>query len=200
MLDPKSKSTLWPAENEAQILAFFKGKTDGFFVDIGAWNGFDLSNTRALWQMGWSGIMIEADSRSFAQLKENYGDDSRLKLIHAAVCDKDDTVIFHESRVPWASSMDPRWIEAFGFGHFSPVSAQGRRIESLGIPESFELLTIDVEGLDSLIIESMPPQMKPRLIVVEINKADGDKRIRTCLKSRGYHLVWGNALNAAYAL
>jgi hypothetical protein len=35
---------------------FFKNKNDGFFVDIGAYDGVSLSNTLSLEELGWSGL------------------------------------------------------------------------------------------------------------------------------------------------
>jgi FkbM family methyltransferase len=37
----------------------FPGVTDGFFVDVGSWDGTIDSNTKALEERGWSGICID---------------------------------------------------------------------------------------------------------------------------------------------
>jgi len=38
---------------------YFKGKKDGYFVDIGAFDGITISNTYALEKIGWKGICVE---------------------------------------------------------------------------------------------------------------------------------------------
>lgn len=203
MLDPAAHSIEWPGDNERQILSFFKYKESGFFVDIGALNGFDLSNTRALWQLGWCGVMVEPDARSFAQLKANYGDDPRLRLVNAAICAKDGQTVFFESKgPPTFSSMDPRWIKELGPERFEARTVMGLHLGSptLALPNSFDLLKIDTEGMDSAIIESMPLAMRPTLILAEVNKADGAERISRCLENRGYKLAWKDGLDIAYAL
>lgn len=43
----------------------------GYFVDVGAFDGVNLSNTMALEDMGWQGICIEADPRSWVPLLRN---------------------------------------------------------------------------------------------------------------------------------
>ena len=43
----------------------------GRFLDIGAHDGIDLSNTYLLEKMGWKGLCVEADSRSYARLQHN---------------------------------------------------------------------------------------------------------------------------------
>lgn len=202
MLDPKALSTKWPGDNEARILEFFKGKNDGFFADIGCLNGFDGSNTRALWQRGWSGIMVDADSRSFAEIQENYGPNpERLRLLHAAIGLTVGTVEFYEYEAHATfSSMDPRWIKEHGQEKFRICTVPSYRIGLIGLPNRFELLKVDCEGMDAAILESMPFDMKPALVVAEVNKADGWKRISLEMERRGYHLEWKEGLDIAYAL
>ncbi|MEI0559862.1 FkbM family methyltransferase [Brachyspira intermedia] len=50
---------------------YFNGKRNGFFVDIGAYDGVDISNTYLFEQLGWNGICIEADPNNFQLLKKN---------------------------------------------------------------------------------------------------------------------------------
>lgn len=51
---------------------FFKNKTDGVFVDIGAHNGIDYSNTCFFEKhLGWKGICIEPIPNIFNQLRKN---------------------------------------------------------------------------------------------------------------------------------
>ena len=38
----------------------FQEKTDGYFVEVGAFDGYTYSNTWGLSELGWSGLMIEA--------------------------------------------------------------------------------------------------------------------------------------------
>lgn len=202
MLDPNIRSTAWPGDNEARILEFFKGKTDGFFADIGCLNGFDLSNTRALWQMGWSGVMVEADSRAFRELEENYGPHpERLRLLHAAIGLTVGWVDFYEYLpYPTFSTLDERWVKELGRNKFRLRGVRGYRIGMIGLPKKFDLLKIDCEGLDSAILESMPFDMQPSLVISEVNKDDGSKRIALEMERRGYHLAWQEGLDIAYAL
>jgi hypothetical protein len=65
---------------------FEKIKIDnGFFVELGAWDGIHLSNCRKLYDNGWSGMFIEADSNKFKQLKKNYEDDKKIITINSFV-------------------------------------------------------------------------------------------------------------------
>lgn len=61
-----------------------KGRTRRF-LDIGAYHPTLLSNTRALWERGWSGIFIEASPGPVRCLVQEYGNDPRAIVIAAAV-------------------------------------------------------------------------------------------------------------------
>ena len=52
------------------------GINDGFCCEFGAWDGKHLSNTRALMEKGWRGLMIEADGERFVDLKKTYPPES----------------------------------------------------------------------------------------------------------------------------
>lgn len=74
--------------NEQEIiLSFFNGRI-GRYLDIGAFNGVDMSNTLALAELGWQGTAIEASPWVFKRLKSNYEErqlTSSITLIEAAV-------------------------------------------------------------------------------------------------------------------
>jgi len=50
----------------------FKGKQDGIFVDVGAYDGFDISNTYHFnTTLNWTGICIEPNPITFKALEKN---------------------------------------------------------------------------------------------------------------------------------
>lgn len=50
---------------------FFKNKKTGFFIEIGADDGLDRSNTIFFEKLGWDGLCVEASPSRFRKLKEN---------------------------------------------------------------------------------------------------------------------------------
>jgi hypothetical protein len=48
----------------------FKNKTDGFFVDIGASDPINGSNTMFFEELGWSGILVEPIKKDFENLQK----------------------------------------------------------------------------------------------------------------------------------
>lgn len=59
--------------------------TTGRFLDIGAWRARELSNTRALYERGWSGVMVEPSPGPMRALVDEYGADPQINLVSAAV-------------------------------------------------------------------------------------------------------------------
>ncbi len=52
-----------PSEDGEEIILynFFGRKNTGFYLEIGAYNGVELSNTYFFEAIGWNGILIEPD-------------------------------------------------------------------------------------------------------------------------------------------
>lgn len=47
------------------------GTTSKICVEVGAWDGFHLSNTANLWTRSWKGVLIETHKKRFKELREN---------------------------------------------------------------------------------------------------------------------------------
>ena len=52
------------------ILNYFNGYK-GTFLDLGAYDGIELSNTRALMELGWLGMCFEPNPDIYLRLKQN---------------------------------------------------------------------------------------------------------------------------------
>ena len=90
--------------NEQEIiLNFFNGRT-GRYLDIGAFDGVEMSNTLALAELGWKGTAIEPSPWVFNRLKKNYEErqlTSSVKLVEAAVVPNNypDQLKFYETHM-----------------------------------------------------------------------------------------------------
>jgi len=68
----KSNQIRFSAGAAQDIIAylFFKGKNDGFYIDIGAYDGFNGSTTYWAEQIGWKGICVEPHKATFEQMQK----------------------------------------------------------------------------------------------------------------------------------
>lgn len=178
------------------ILDFFAGKTDGTFLDIGAGDGWNDSNTRALWELGWNGVFVEPNTVAFAQLLQVYGAGDRALLIHAAICQEDGPVLFYEHPTTGWSSLEPCLGDRKDYrAHL----VMGLRLQTLHLPWKIDFLSVDAEGKDAEILGSLPEYMRPRLIMAEADKSGSVMRVCSALIKFGYRQVWFNQVNVAYA-
>lgn len=76
---------IYSQNNEQDFILAACPGDNGRFLDVGAWSAFDKSNTRALYERGWGGVLVEPSPVPFAGLKAEYGDVDRVTLIQAAV-------------------------------------------------------------------------------------------------------------------
>lgn len=178
------------------VLDFFKGKSDGFFLDIGAGDGWNDSNTRALWDLGWAGMLIEANYRAFKQLMEVYGSGERAILLYAAINVVNGPVQFWEHPETGWSSLDPKLLGKPEDYHARLV--QGLRLDALNIPFEIDFMNIDVEGMDAAILNTLPVNMRPKLILAECDKPGADMSVTSTLELRGYRKIWTNVSNAGF--
>ena len=58
----------------------FNEKRDGFFVEVGAYDGHRWSNTTSLIESNWSGILIEPIDRYFKSCQERYKDNRKIQI------------------------------------------------------------------------------------------------------------------------
>jgi hypothetical protein len=108
-------------------------------VEFGAWDGREHSNTFALiQQQGWSGYLIEANAERFKALQQTYRGNPRTTLINRFV------------------RLDK------GEGTIDEILAEH------GCPGEIDLLSIDIDGNDYYVWESMA-EPSAKVVVVEFN-------------------------------
>lgn len=64
---------MYSERNEEQIiLDFFSSRSQGNLLDIGAANGVNGSNSLALLELGWHGVLVEPSQQQFDTMLKNY--------------------------------------------------------------------------------------------------------------------------------
>lgn len=165
----------------------------GFFLEIGANDGFTLSNTIYLENhFGWKGLLVEANPQYLESLKKR-----KSKSVIAAVVEKEGYYEFcsaglyggitnlldktHEQRTQEADS-----ITVWG-------TTLERILEENGAPSLINFISIDVEGAEVPIVEQMCRLRNHRFACgcIEYNARQADYRqIKSLLKDAGYRIVW----------
>lgn len=152
------------------VWKFFNEKTDGFFIEVGAFNGKHLSNTYFLEQQGWDGICIEPFPKYFDLCKQ----ERKAHCINAACTSKSTTSVTF-------------WTEKDGLfsriGGNKPPKVKHKELTSIEVPgitlnqaieqyptNIIDFLSVDVEGLEVNVLKGLNfKKHSPRLIVAEAN-------------------------------
>ncbi len=163
-------------------------ETDKWCVEFGASDGVFCSNTRNLiLHHNYSAVLIESDPKAFAKLQENYQSLSNIK----SLCD----VVGFE-----------------GSGKLDYIlSVKTHRF----IPNNFDLLSVDVDGNDYHVWESMGI-FNPKVVCIEynpsiptevefiqpadvnLNQGSSLRSIVDLGKQKGYELVCVTKYNAIF--
>ena len=177
----------------------FKGYRDGVFVEIGAWDGVDLSNTVIFErERNWTGLAIEPLPDRYEQLVKQ----RKCKSLNVAIHDTEGETDFLSISGPTSmlsgiiSSYDPKHVaridaEAALLGATKTViKVPTRRLDTLFREHNLQriqYLSIDVEGSELQVLKSIDfNAVYIDVIGFENNYADKTIEIIKYLKERGY--------------
>ena len=97
-------------DEEQIILDYFKTNSGKRLLDIGAYDGKSLSNSLALIEMGWTGVLIEASPTNFTKIIREYPHLDKIDAVCAAIGTSSKLVKFHDSG-EMVSTTDPAHLE-----------------------------------------------------------------------------------------
>jgi len=162
------------SKQDEWVNILLNGKTDGYFLDIGAYDGVATSNSYFFEsEKGWTGVCVEADPGPFVNL-------SRVrtsKNYNVAAMDYDGVCNFSNMVV--------------GSGPEIPCRKINGILEESGAPDFIDYLSIDIEGLEYTVLSDIDfDRWTFGLMTVEHNLyCDGPEnknKIYDLLTSRGY--------------
>lgn len=185
-------------EGEDLILnRIFGEKKNGFYVDVGAFHPFWISNTNIFYQKGWNGINIDAMPLSMTLFDKFRSRDINLEC---PISDENKTLTYYAFNDPalngfskdlsMARNLDPNWKVIFQKDMETKKLAQ---ILDENLPKGIHIdfMSIDVEGLDYAVLRSNDwKRYRPDVVLVEMlntNLEDiSHSEIGAYMKSNGY--------------
>jgi len=183
-------------DEERYILETFTGAPAGKFLDIGAWHAKQFSNTRGLYELGWSGVMIEPSPGPMLGLLAEYGNDDRITLIEGAVGCELGLLTLHVSddAVTTSSELEyEKWKDTAKFhGRMSvPAIPLSYIAERFG---GFNFVSFDAEGVSAdLFLQALALGWQAKCICVEHGGREGE--IISAATPLHYCVVYGNGTN-----
>lgn len=182
-------------EIEKRILKFFNNKTNGFFVDIGAYDGIAISNTKLLEDIGWDGICIEPHPKVYERLVKN----RTCKKINCALWNEDTEVNFLSLSGPTEmlsgifDSYDERHKQRIFMeldrdgGTHEMIKIKAQRFETIVKNTEIDFMSVDTEGSELQILDMIDfNKYSISMICVENNFFE--KKFDEFMNSKGYEL------------
>ena len=167
-------------------------KSDGKFLEFGAYNGVDFSNSFLMERdFSWSGVLVECIPQNFESIESN----RNCQAVFGAVVPADIAVV--EVYEEPASNLS-RVLSHRGFSHSlrgKKHSVPGYSINSIMEKflrtDSIDFLSIDIEGMELAVLETVDfNRYKFGAICVEHNYGNDREEIRSLLEREGYIMVW----------
>lgn len=170
------------SQQDKWVCYLLDNKINGYYIDIGAYDGIATSNTYTLEKyLNWDGICIEANPESFLKLNHNRS----CKKVNAAVSDINGTCKFG--------------FDSIGSGNtkVNCFTLEQILIDNK-VPNEIDYLSIDIEGHEYNVLSIFDfSKWKIKLMTVEHNLyCSGDynkNRLYDLLTKSGFTRVVNNA-------
>jgi len=189
--------TVFPEAAEERLKAEFFGSSRGFFVDVGANDPQIGSQSFALEQAGWHGVLIEPQPDLAAKLQEN-----RTAQVFAVACSSPGnagkTMPLYLAGM--LSSLDSA-LALTGMRPNGAVEVPTRTLDDMlteaAAPSPIDFLSIDIEGHEIEAFAGFDfARWRPRLILMEDHVTSLAKH--RVLQRSGYRLIRRTGLNGWY--
>jgi FkbM family methyltransferase len=140
------------------LIHALSGQQSGKYIDIGAHHPSRFSVTRHLYQMGWTGVNVDANQELINIFNSVRTKDKNICVAVGSEANYHFT-IFEEAAI---STLDPEWRNKFISENNKiarEVNIKGRKLRTIlddFQPETrLDLLSIDAEGSDLQVLESL---------------------------------------------
>jgi FkbM family methyltransferase len=185
-----------------------------FFIDIGAHDGISGSNTFYFALRGARGICFEPVRWTFQKLKSLYAFNRRVQCRNVGISDSSG-----ETDIVVADFLSylPNTLDDAQLSTHPPLETKVERIKlltfsqaiaGLNVPQTIDLLSIDVEGHELNVLRSIPfDQYRFRAIVLETHLEENGRlkwrhrdldAIELLLSAAGYHRSSSTWVNSIY--
>jgi FkbM family methyltransferase len=202
-----------PSNNVAQVLNYFKKsksqirqdlfvlsqlnfKRGGFFVEFGATDGINLSNTYLLEkEFNWTGILAEPAKSYHKDLKSNRNANIETRCVWK---DSTSTLTFNEINSTGLSTINEfsdsdKWKDERKLGKKYKVKtiSLNKLLEDNNAPKVIDYLSIDTEGSEFEILSSFDfSKYSFNVITCEHNFTPQRKKIFELLSEKGYSRIY----------
>lgn len=176
--------------------SFFKNKKDGFFVDIGASDPVEGSNTLFFEELGWNGILVEPNKFDVEKLRQKRKSPVENVAIYNKSGNSEFLALTGYTKVlsGLLTEQDPRHLNRIK----SEIAQFGGEAEIINVETitfgdlldkhnqtKIDYLSIDTEGSEFSILESIDYD-KFNITCISVENNYNENNIKQLLESKGF--------------
>lgn len=189
---------IFPPEQETRLVQeFFQTRGDGFFVEVGANDPENWSQTLHLEKLGWRGVLIEPQPDLAEKLRQR-----RRAKVYGLACSSPKnagtTMVLQLAGIYSSLEKDLNISTVQAEKVIKvPVSTLDSVLGDAEAPVPIDFISIDVEGHEIDVLEGFGlARWRPRLLLIE--DLAMNLRLHRYLNARGYRWVRRTGLNSWY--
>lgn len=189
----------------------FEGKTGGYFIEVGAYDGYRSSVSYAFEASGWTGLLVEALPNRHAECAARR---TGSRVVHSAL-----GAPGSPGTVEFTAVKDGQWDQcSYAFDrpeHRQALDSRAFARERVTVPMTtmdavlaaapptgpIDFASIDVEGGEYELLTGFDlSRWKPRVVFLEDNTQGRDTRVADHMKRHPYRFLGWLAVNQIYVL
>lgn len=186
---------------EVFITEYFQNQV-GKFIDIGAYDAFTFSNTRRLYELGWSGILVEPVPENYHSIVYHYNGSDRIEVLNCAVGVTGGEIDFYSCNdAVSTSNIDhmEKW-QAAGVPFIKIKVNQVNVIDFMNqYCKDVDFLSIDTEGTNIQLFRMIPDWVFEQIKMLCIEHDGNTEEIEARLKRYYFKTLHINAENIILA-
>lgn len=196
---------------------FFGERTDGTFVEIGAFDGESHSNTSCLADLGWTGHYVEPVPEFYQKCRGRHQHNANTAVYNLGIGKEEGEIEIHIGGA--LSTANQGYLSAVrglerGERNFRQEKTVKTKqitlnafLEKIDVAKVFDLLVVDVEGLEPDVFSGFDLQAwRPLMMIVELSDLKGDlphahheyAQLFDHILSQGYFVVLKDSINTVF--
>ena len=176
--------------------------THGRMLEIGAWDPVTFSNSRMLIEHGWEAVLVDMSPGPVRSLVSSYGNNSKVKIIQAAIHPCDSGLFQYRITDDGLSSAHyttiQKWESSGGYFGYLWVCQIDLKSFLDQVGGKFDFVSVDAEGISvDLAVAYLNLGHRPPVMCVEHD--DRIVELMNTAQQYGYSAKWTNGTNVIIA-
>ena len=159
---------------DVRLARVFRGRADGFYIDVGAAHPVHDSVTKHFYDLGWTGIDIEPSATAAELMRQ---DRPRNLVLELACSDADGDATLYDSDVMGWATLDEDMAAHVRSVRAADAHARRVPVRTLAsicaehVTRQIDFLKVDVEGHEAAVLRGADfTRWRPAVVVVEATK------------------------------